>query len=51
MNHAYIDWLKNKKAAINPKGNDEKCFKYVIIAWQHHDKITYHAGNWERIDF
>ena len=26
---SYIDfpeWLKNKKATINPKNNDEKCF-------------------------
>ena len=30
---SYIDaaeWLKNKKATINPKNNDEKCFQYVL---------------------
>ena len=29
----YIDspkWLKNKKSAINPKHNDDKCFQYAI---------------------
>ena len=32
---SYIDspkWLKNKKAAINPKDNNSKCFQYAIIA-------------------
>ena len=30
---SYIDspkWLKNKKATINPKNNDNKCFQYAI---------------------
>ena len=30
---SYIDpaeWLKNKKAAINPKNNDDNCFQYVL---------------------
>ena len=30
---SYIDspkWLKNKKATINPKSNDDKCFQYAI---------------------
>ena len=30
---SYIDslkWLKNKKATINPKSNDYKCFQYAI---------------------
>ena len=25
------DWLKNKKATINPKNNDNKCFQYAVI--------------------
>ena len=31
---SYIDspeWLKNKKATINPKNNDDNCFQYPII--------------------
>ena len=34
---SYIDfpkWLKNKNATINPKNNDDKCFRYAIIAAQ-----------------
>ena len=30
---SYIDspeWLKNKKATINLKNNDDNCFKYVL---------------------
>ena len=30
---SYIDspnWLKNKKATINPKNNDDKCFQYAM---------------------
>ena len=29
---SYIDppkWIKSKKATINPKNKDEKCFQYV----------------------
>ena len=25
------EWLKNKKATINPKTKDDKCFKYALI--------------------
>ena len=25
----YLKWLKNKKATINPKSNDDKCFQYA----------------------
>ena len=30
---SYIDspeWLKNKKAKINPKNNDDSCFQYAL---------------------
>ena len=30
---SYIDspeWLKNKKATINPKNNDDRCFQYAL---------------------
>ena len=30
---SYIDsaeWLKNNKATINPKSNDENCFQYTL---------------------
>ena len=32
---SYIDsfqWLENKKATINPKYNDDKCFEYALTA-------------------
>ena len=32
---SYIDspeWLKNKKATINPKNNDDNCFQYALTA-------------------
>ena len=33
------DWIKNKKATINPKNKDNECFKYAIIAALNHEKI------------
>ena len=32
-------WLKNKKAIINPKNDDDKCFQYSLIAALDHQKI------------
>ena len=32
---SYIDspkWSKNKKATINPKNNDDKCFQYALTS-------------------
>ena len=33
------DWIKNKKATINPKNKDNECFRYAIIAALHHQEI------------
>ena len=33
------DWIKNKKATINPKNKDNECFKYAIIAALNHEKV------------
>ena len=33
---------KNKKATINPKNNDEKCFQYAITVALNHEKIKSH---------
>ena len=30
------DWIKNKKATINPKNKDNECFKYAVIAALNH---------------
>ena len=37
---SYIDfpeWLKNKKAIINPKNNYDKCFQYAITVALNHE--------------
>ena len=41
----YIDspnWLRNKKATINPKINDDKCFQYAITVPLNHEQIKSH---------
>ena len=57
------DWIKNKKATINPKNKDNECFKYAITAALNHNKIKNHPEkisklkpfienyNWEDIKF
>ena len=32
---------KNKKATINPKNNDDKCFQYTTIVALNYNKIEY----------
>ena len=39
---SYIDspkWLKNKKAAINPKNKDDKCFQCALTVALNYEKI------------
>ena len=39
---SYIDpseWLKDKKATINPKNNDYKCFQYAVTLAFNHEQI------------
>ena len=58
------EWLVNKRAAINPKNEDKRCFQYSITAALHHKKIKNHPErisrihhnfsydyNWEGIEF
>ena len=33
------DWIKNKKAIINPKNEDKECFKYAITSALNQEKI------------
>ena len=35
----YPKWLQNKKAAINPKNSDNKCFQYAITSALNHQQI------------
>ena len=42
---SYIDspeWLKNKKATINPKNNDDNCFQYALTIALNHKQIKSH---------
>ena len=56
------EWLKNKKATINPKNNDDKCFHYALTAALNHKQIKKilkvsnikpfnDQYNWKEIDF
>ena len=36
-------WLNNKKATINPKNNDNKCFQYAIAVTLNHEQIKNHS--------
>ena len=57
------DWLKNTKATINPKNNDDNCFQYALTIALNHKQIKSHIEriseikpfidqyNWKEIDF
>ena len=40
------EWLKNKKATVNPKNNDDKCVQYN---WKDID-IPSHKKDWEKFE-
>ena len=56
-------WLKNEKATINPKNNDNNCFQYALTVALNHKQIKSHPEriskikpfidqyNWKEIDF
>ena len=63
---SYIDspeWLKNKRAIINLKNNDDNCFQYALTVALNHKQIKTHPErisknkpcidqhNWKEIDF
>ena len=63
---SYIDfpeWLKSKKATINPKNNNDNCFQYSLTVALNHKQIKSHPEriskikpfidqyNWKEIDF
>ena len=57
------DWIKHKKATINPQNKDNECFKYAITAELNHEKnlknpqrisnlkLFFGQYNWEEIEF
>ena len=41
----YVDspkWLKNEEATINPKNNDDNCFRYALTAALNYQNIKSH---------
>ena len=63
---SYIDspkWLKSKKATINPKNNDDKCFQYALTVALNYEQIEKDSQriskikpfiekyNWKEIEF
>ena len=48
----YIDsskWIKNEKAAINPKNKDDKCFKHALTVALNHEHIKSHPERISKI--
>ena len=39
----YAKWLENKKATINPKNNENKCFQYAVTVSLNHEQIKIHT--------
>ena len=35
-------WIATKKAVINPKNEDEECFKWAVITALHHEDVGAH---------
>ena len=49
---SYIDspeWLKNKKAAIHPRNNDDNCFQYALTVALNHKQIKSHPKTISKI--
>ena len=56
-------WIKNKKATIKPKNNDDKCFQYALTVALNYQNIKSHPErisniksfidqyDWKEIDF
>ena len=45
------EWILNKRATINPKNEDNKCFEYSIVIALHHQQIGRHPERMSNIDF
>ena len=57
------EWLQNKKATINPKNNDDKCFQYALTVALNYEQTNNRPeriskiksfidhNNWKKIDF
>ena len=48
------DWIKKKKATINLKNKDDKCFQYAVIVVLNYEEIELHperVGKWKGINY
>ena len=57
------EWLKSKKAVINPQNKDEERFKWAVTEALHHEEIKHHPErisllrpyenqyNWKELEF
>ena len=57
------DWIKKKKATINSKNKDDKCFKYAVTVTSNYEeiescperilniKLCIHKYNWEGMNY
>ena len=45
------EWILNKRATINPKIEDNKCFEYSIVTALHNQQIGSHPERMSNIDF
>ena len=45
------EWILNKRATINPKNHDNKCFEYYIAIALHHQQIRSHPKRMSNNDF
>ena len=43
------EWLKTKKATVNPKNNDDKCFQYTLTVVRNHKQIKRHPERMSKI--
>ena len=51
---SYIDspeWLKNKKATVNPKNSDDNCFQYALTVVLNHQNIEKNPQRLSKIKF
>ena len=43
------DWMKNKKATVNPINKKDKCIQYVVTVALNHEETGKHAGRITKI--
>ena len=45
----YPDWIKKKKATINPKNEDDQCFQYAVTVALNYGEIESHPERFPNI--